>query len=112
MSILLEGTWISHPHPTDGLCDVLPGKANLSQKFRFIPEKDCLHPFFSLAFVLSIKKVSLFSSPLKGKTMSPLSSEALLQAGCLLQTRCHGKRWLCGAKPVSLRSPGSEMQWS
>lgn len=76
MSILLEGTWISHPHPTDGLCDVFPGKANLSQKFQFIPEKDCLHPFFSLAFVLSIKNVSLFSSPLKGKTMSPLSSEA------------------------------------
>lgn len=57
MSILLEGTWISHPHPTDGLCDVFPGKANLSQKFQFIPQKERLYPFFSLVFVLSIQKV-------------------------------------------------------
>lgn len=57
MSILLEGTWISHPYPTDGLCDVFSGKAHLSLKFQFIPEKKCLHPFFSPAFGLSVKKM-------------------------------------------------------
>lgn len=73
MSILLEGTWISHPYPTDGLCDVFSGKANLSLKFQFIPEKKCLLPFLSLAFGLSMKKwiLLLLPSPLKGKTMSP-----------------------------------------
>lgn len=44
MSILLEGTWISHPYPTDGLCDVFSGKANLTLKFQFIPERSVYTP--------------------------------------------------------------------
>lgn len=70
MSILLEGTWISHPHPTDGLCDVFPGKADLSQKSQFVPEQEeRLRPFFSLPCLKHLKKKMIllffFAPPLR-----------------------------------------------
>lgn len=71
MSILLEGTWISHPHPTDGLCDAFPGKADLSQKSQFVPEQEeRLRPFFSLPCLKHLKKLILlffFRPPLERK---------------------------------------------
>lgn len=91
MSILLEGTWISHPHPTDGLCDVFPGKADLSQKSQFVPEQEeRLRPFFSLPCLKHLKKIDpfyFFLPPLRRKADESILLGGFAQKSCLLQTR-------------------------